>query len=187
MESTGDERDRYTTRSLFRIAARVAEKQPAEAERIVARALAKFSVMEKKYWSNLRKRNLTNEELTFWLGNFERGLVPVVYRMVPADADRAERIGMSFHNPCLRAYALGIIAKALVPRDKPRAQDDLGSLRPVVGSVPEPAACLASMALPVSTADHCRGVAPGCGGNRSDVGWSVHVASGLLPIASTGR
>ena len=117
-ESVGtDNDDYYCTQSLIHIAARLADQQPAEAERI---AVAAAQASYKAYLKNRDHRDPTDEDLTYESTFDEMWLLPVCYRMVSADADRAERIAKAIHNPHLRAYAMGTVARALTPVNQPR-------------------------------------------------------------------
>lgn len=52
----------------------------------------------------------------------EKQLVPLCHYFVSVDAARAQRLATAIHNPYLRAYAVGIVAKALAPSDKAKAR-----------------------------------------------------------------
>jgi hypothetical protein len=119
-ESEGD--DCYWLPAVFHIAGRIAAGQPAEAERMVAEALDADRVGGIKRYRADHQRDPRDEDLARIIGWSEMRLPSVCYRMASADADRAERMARRVHNPRLRAYALGLIAKALTPRDKPRAR-----------------------------------------------------------------
>jgi hypothetical protein len=54
-----------------------------------------------------------------WL---EVRLIPLCYDLASVDAGRAERLAATIQNPHLRAYAVGIVAKALAATDKARAR-----------------------------------------------------------------
>ncbi len=125
-ESTrGDGNDPTCTRSLLRIAAQVADQQPAEAERIVTDALAAARASDEAYLKKRDDRETTEEHEAEVITYYENWLLPVCYRMAAADADRAERLARAIHDPHLCAYALGTVARALAPGDKPRAQKDI--------------------------------------------------------------
>ncbi len=107
-ESSRDEHDDfYCMRSLFRIAARVAGQQPAEAERIAADALAAARAPHEAYLKKRNNRELTEEDVAYRITFDENRLLPVLFRMAAADADRAERIAKAIHNPHLRAMRWG--------------------------------------------------------------------------------
>jgi hypothetical protein len=120
-----DTDDFYRMRSLFHIAYRCAKSKPAEAERIVTEALESSRETSKKYWQKEYQRDPNEEELCCWTDYNEARLVPICYWMSASDPDRAERIADTIHNPYSRAYALGMVAKALASEDKPRARKDI--------------------------------------------------------------
>ena len=112
----------YWTRALFHVAYRIAKEQRAEAERLAAEAIA-FS--RRSYSGSFRranKREPTEEELAMSLCWDEQRLVPLCYALVAVDADRAEHVAATIQTPGVRAYAVGMIAKALAPTDKSRAR-----------------------------------------------------------------
>ncbi len=117
-----DADDNHSTRALFRIAYRVAQRQPAEAERIAAEALEWAGKDRERYYRRSFNREPTEEELAFGVTFDENRLVPLCYRLASVDADRAERLAGGIHNPHLRAYAMGMVAKALATTDRPRAR-----------------------------------------------------------------
>ena len=130
VESTRDEdRDDYCMVSLNRIALRLADKEPAEAERIAAEALAASLASTKTYLQKEENRDPTEADMAWAITFSEIRLVPLCYRLAAADPDRAERLAKAMRNPYFRAYAMGTVAKALADRDKPRPQDHSGSLR----------------------------------------------------------
>ncbi len=123
IHATHDARDGYYwQRALFHVIYRIARKQPAEAERLAAEALdiGKRSLIE-----DSRKefhRDPTEEESASTTTWYENRLVPLCYNLASGDAARAERMATAIHNPFVRAYALGMVAKALARSDKARAR-----------------------------------------------------------------
>ena len=75
-----------------------------------------------QYYRKEYKRDPTEEELADTITWHENRLVPLCYYLASVDAARAERMAAAIHNPHLRAYAVGMVAKALAPSDKAKAR-----------------------------------------------------------------
>ena len=119
---------------------------------------------------------------------YENRLVPLCYDLVSVDVARAERMAATIHNPHLRAYAVGMIAKALAPTDKAKARKLILQAYDILAEASRnPDRRWPQLSWVVQPADHCRGVAAGCRGDRSDAGRRVHMAGGFFPPASAGR
>jgi hypothetical protein len=89
----------------------------------------------------------------------ERQTIPVLYRMVTVDPDRALALAQTMKGTTLRAYGLGLMASRLAPSNKPRALEifaqavaalDLpdGSDQKIFGMYP--AECIAAILLPIA-------------------------------------
>ncbi len=113
------------------IARKLADRSPAEAEKVLERI-------------SLRPSN-------------DREILPVCYRMAPVDLARARRIAagrISSDTPALRPYAVGLMARAIAATDHAAAVrlldeafDELGRLAEVEAEYREPAAEVAAGAL----------------------------------------
>ncbi len=112
----------YWLPSLFRIAYRIAKQQPAEAERLAAETLDTAKRMRRKDYRSGYHHDPTEEDLARDTTADETRLVPLCYLLVSADAARAERVAAAIQNPHVRAYAMGMVAKALISADRARAR-----------------------------------------------------------------
>lgn len=108
--------------SLFNIAKRIAARNPAEAERIVADAFNAQITKSKKEYQDNNNREWPDEEKYSVLCYYETLIAPICYRMASTDPDRAERIALKLQYPCPRAFCLGVIAEALTKTDKVKAK-----------------------------------------------------------------
>jgi hypothetical protein len=118
--NAGDEY--YWVPALFHVAYGIARQQPAEAERLAAEAIQFATRSWLKTYQEEHHRDPTDEESAGTLTWYEIRLVPLCYDLVSIDAARAERVAATIQNPYLRAYAVGMMAKALASTDKPRAR-----------------------------------------------------------------
>ncbi|MGA2060027.1 MAG: carboxypeptidase-like regulatory domain-containing protein [Thermoguttaceae bacterium] len=114
--------DFYRMRILFRIAQRLAAKDPAEAERIIDESLDDIKVKAEKAFQDAYQREWPELNKQSLMNYYECRTTQVCYYMAPADADRAERIALKVRNPHQRAYCLGMVAKALAATDKAKAK-----------------------------------------------------------------
>ena len=123
IHATHDARDGYYwQRALFHVIYRIAKQQPAEAQRFATEAIG---IAERSLIENCQRehhRGPTEEELQSTAAWYENRLVPLCYNLALGDAARAERMATAIHNPFVRAYALGMVAKALARSDKARAR-----------------------------------------------------------------
>ena len=114
--------DFYRMLILFRIARRLAPKDPAEAERIIDESLDDIIAKAEKASQDAYQREMPESDKQMLLNYYECRTAQVCYYMAPADADRAERIALKVRNPYQRAYCLGMAAKALAAADKTKAK-----------------------------------------------------------------
>jgi len=128
------EEDKVSDAAHGKIASRIAQARPAESERVLGMVRDEF---RRGSWA-----------------------IRVCYRMAGADPERARLIAAEIVNPYLRAYALGLMAKAWSGSDKRRAQgwldEAFDELQRVVEAGedriggPQPAAGIAAALLPVA-------------------------------------
>ncbi|HVC95096.1 MAG TPA: hypothetical protein VND64_15475 [Pirellulales bacterium] len=128
------EEDKVFDGTHGKIASRIAQARPAESERVLGMVRDEF---RRGSWA-----------------------IRVCYRMAGADPERARRIADQIANPYLRAYALGLMAKAWSGSDKRRAQGWLDEAFAELARVveageeriggPQPAAGVAAALLPVA-------------------------------------
>jgi hypothetical protein len=114
--------DYYWMPALFHVTYRIAKQQPAEAERIAAETLRCGRRLCPKFYQQQYNRNPTEEELAVSITSHENRLVPLCYHLASVDAARAQRMAASIQNPYVRAYAVGMVAKALAPSGRAKAR-----------------------------------------------------------------
>jgi hypothetical protein len=116
------ENDYYSMPALFRIVYRIAKQQPDEAERIAAEAIdyavGSYPAFHRKEY----RHEPAVKDLARTITWNEIRLVPFCYGLVAADIARSQRAATAIRNPFVRAYAVGMIAKALAPSDKQTAR-----------------------------------------------------------------
>lgn len=88
--------DEFRDQTYGRMAFRIAASQPAEAERLLERMVDR--------------------------DRFEQRLVPVCWRMAPADPLRARRLADRLSSPYLEAHALGLMARSCAATDSAQAR-----------------------------------------------------------------
>jgi len=123
IKAARDAGDRYYwVLDWFHVVYRIAKQQPAEAERIAAEAIDFLGRSYPEYYRKNYNRDPSEEEFAGSITYYENRLVPLCYYLASIDSARAERMAAAIHNPRLRAYAVGMIAKALAPSDKAKAR-----------------------------------------------------------------
>jgi hypothetical protein len=116
----GDEN--YWIVALFRVAYRIAPRQPAEAERLAVAAIDSERQSSAADFRRENHREPREDEVASTITWHEQRLVPLGYHLAAADAARAEQVAKSIHSPYLRAYAVGMVAKALAPTQRAAAR-----------------------------------------------------------------
>jgi hypothetical protein len=116
----GDENN--WARALFHVAYRIARDRPVEAERLAIEAIAYEQRSYPAHFRRENRRTPTENELATTGAWQEKRLVPLCYHLASADAVRAERVARAIQSPFLRAYALGMVAKALASSQRATAR-----------------------------------------------------------------
>ncbi|MBI3468173.1 MAG: carboxypeptidase regulatory-like domain-containing protein [Planctomycetes bacterium] len=106
----------------FRLARRIAANCPATAEQLVQAAYERVSDRIARQIETQARREPVSADLAYPRTFCEVKTVAVCYSMAAADSQRAHRLALRIRNPYQRAYALGMIAKALAITDQPRAR-----------------------------------------------------------------
>jgi hypothetical protein len=114
--------DSPVTSALFHIACRIAKQRPDEAERLAAEAVEYSVQAYPAFYRSIYHRDPAEEQLYSAITGSENQMIPLCYELASVDVARAERLAATIRNPAVRAYAVGMIAKALAASDRAKAR-----------------------------------------------------------------